>query len=136
VSGLKSEDGDRLYARKRDHHHLFFQGRFYKDGYARALREDPYCKILVPRYLHKRLHENISNVPSPPDEVCRRVWRSIVRARVDGEISDCDPPIDRLNFLIRKLKWRNLDATRALERQRDFFEFCEEYELEPNPEPA
>ena len=50
-----------------DLHHIFYQGRFYKQNPAlRDLREYYYCKVYVPKdTLHQLIHYHLKNIPVP-----------------------------------------------------------------------
>lgn len=50
-----------------DLHHIFYQGRFYRQNQSlRDLREYYYCKVYVPKdTLHQSIHAQLKNIPVP-----------------------------------------------------------------------
>lgn len=110
------------YATGYNHHHIWFQGRHYEGGFARALRSDPFCIILMPRSQHQAIHAKIHDVPRPNGSVCRRVLSEIVFFRNIGDISNDDSPTFRLDFLIKALGDSCPATTAILMWQKQFFQ--------------
>ena len=55
-----------------DYHHILYQRRHWKCGWAKILREHPYCKAYIPQgTLHREIHSKIHDVPTPNGENCR-----------------------------------------------------------------
>ena len=109
-------------------HHLLYQGRHWKQGYAKLLRESPYFKVLIPRdTLHRAIHSKAHDLPTPNGVDCKRAYQLMVEGIASGRL---DPEHDtaerRLDFLIEV--WEDdCPATVAMLRwQRDiihkFFE--------------
>ena len=48
----------------KDWHHIFFQKRHWKTGWAKLLRDHSYCGSMLPKHtLHRYIHENIKDIP-------------------------------------------------------------------------
>ena len=87
-----------------DYHHFLFQKRHWQNGYAKALREHPYCGKYIPQFtLHRELHSKIHDVPCPNGKECRRAYFHLLEAEKNGEIDvKFDTAEQRLDFLIRE----------------------------------
>lgn len=84
-----------------DIHHLLFQRKHWSQGYAHALREHPYMKVLVPmETLHRGLHAKLHDIPVPNGEYCKVAYLELCRRLEAGLLNMDDPPWVRLTFLI------------------------------------
>lgn len=88
-----------------DNHHLLWTRRSYDRGYARALRNHPYCQALIPKEtLHKNIHHALRCVPVPVGADAKNVFELLVWLE-RLELLDFDDPIEKkLKFLIENLK--------------------------------
>ena len=88
-----------------DNHHLLWTRRSYDRGYARALRNHPYCQALIPKEtLHKNIHHALRCVPVPSGADAKNVFELLVWLE-RLELLDFDDPIEKkLEFLIENLK--------------------------------
>lgn len=111
--------------RKEDNHHLCWQRRFWNKGWARALRNHPYCQAIIPRdTLHKRIHHVIGTIPVPDGKDARNVYELLIWLENHERLNCEDDILQKLDFLIEHL---TTEATvKALENQRqviiDFYE--------------
>lgn len=97
----KKKKQKRVSNRGYDVHHLLFQRRYWKRGYAKALREMPYCKMLIPTLtLHREIHAVVSSIPVPPESECRKAFELTNKALSDGFITEEDTLEERLDWLI------------------------------------
>lgn len=82
-------------------HHFLFQKRYWDNGWAKALRNHPYCgAYLNQAYLHRSIHESIHDVPVPNGAVCREVYQELCREEQSGLVRADDPPWIKLSWLI------------------------------------
>ena len=78
-----------------DYHHIFFQGRHYKQGYAKALRDHPYCGGYIPQQtLHREIHSKIHDVPTPNGADCRMAIEAL-NSWLAARYISLDDPIER-----------------------------------------
>ena len=113
---------------QKDTHHLLYQGRHWKQGYAKLLRESPYFKVLIPRdTLHRAIHSKAHDLPTPHGAECRKAYQLMMVGIASGRLDpERDTAEKRLEFLIEV--WEDdCPATVAMLRwQRDiihkFFE--------------
>lgn len=109
-------------------HHLLYQGRHWKQGYAKLLRENSYLKVEIPKdTLHREIHSKIHDIPTPNGTECRLAYQLMVEGIASGRLDpEHDTAEKRLEFLISV--WQDkCPATVAMLRwQRDiihkFFE--------------
>ena len=104
-----------------DTHHLLFQGRHWKQGYAKLLREHPYFKVEIPRdTLHRELHCKIHDIPTPHGAECKEAYTLLLEGIASGNL---DPTYDtaekRLEFLIEVWKDKCPATVAMLGWQRD-----------------
>ena len=99
-----------------DIHHLLWTRREYDRGYARALRNHPYCQALIPKEtLHKKIHHELRHVPVPSGADAKNVFELLMWLERE-ELLDFDDPIKKkLEFLIENLKTES--TVEALEKQ-------------------
>lgn len=85
----------------RDVHHILFIGRKWGYGDLASLRQYWYCRIAIPRdTLHRYIHENLANVPTPRQENAREALRQLRLLERHGAIHDTDIIERRLEILI------------------------------------
>lgn len=105
----------------KDYHHFLYQSRYWKQGYARKLRQHPYLGAYLPQFtLHSEIHAKIHDIPTPKGEECRRAYNELIRLEKEGLIDvRHDTAEQRLDFLIQ-IWQRSCPATVAiLQWQRD-----------------
>ena len=99
-----------------DNHHLLWTRHNYDRGYARALRNHPYCQALIPKEtLHKNIHHALRCIPVPSGADAKNVFELLVWLE-RLELLNFDDPIERkLMFLIENIKTES--TLHALEAQ-------------------
>lgn len=66
-----------VYSHSTNKHHLLFQGRHWKSGYAKMLRDNFIFE--VPICIHQNLHNHILfDVPVPAGQELSRMWREYI----------------------------------------------------------
>lgn len=71
-----------------DYHHILFQKRHWQCGWAKVLREHPYCGAYIPQAtLHREIHSKIHDVPTPNGADCRMAVETLERWLEIGLIS-------------------------------------------------
>lgn len=97
-----------------DYHHIFFQGRHWKQGYAKVLREHPYCGAYIPQNtLHREIHSKIHDVPTPNGKDCKEALEAI-NSWLDGGYISLDDPLDVKLEMITKCFRMKCPATTAI----------------------
>lgn len=125
MSRKKKKHNLNLY--KKDYHHILFQGRHWKQGWAKVLRDHKYCGGYIPQNtIHREIHSKIHDIPTPNGVDCRKALERINRMLDAGEIS-LDDPIEVKIEVIADCFRANCPATTAiLDWQREvvikFFE--------------
>lgn len=111
------------YLRKDTHdfHHLLYQEKHWKQGWAQRLREHPYMGGYVPQStLHAAIHSKIHDIPTPNSDVCKRTYIELIRREKAGLIDlKNDSILKRISFLIEMWKDCCPATTALLEWQRD-----------------
>lgn len=100
---------------EKDTHHLLFQGRHWKQGYAKLLREHPYFKVEIPKNtLHRELHSKLHDLPTPNGTECKLAYQLVLEGIASGRLDpEHDTAEKRLEFLIEV--WKNkCPATAAM----------------------
>ena len=109
-------------------HHLLYQGRHWKQGYAKLLRESPYFKVLIPRdTLHRAIHGKAHDIPTPNGTECKLAYQLMVEGIASGRLDpEHDTAEKRLEFLISVWQDKCPATVAMLSWQRDiihkFFE--------------
>lgn len=89
------------YWTREDYHHELFQGRHWKQGWAKILREHPYCGAYIPQMtLHRHIHSKVHDVPVPDGKLCRMAVEKLNTMLANGEISTSDKIAVKLQVLI------------------------------------
>lgn len=108
-----------LLRNKLDVHHLCYQGRNWKRGALRLLREHPYCKVIVPKdTLHREIHLFVWDIPAPKEENAREALRQLNLLQEYGAISDKDPLEKRLLLLTALFESIEQPTANAFKMQR------------------
>lgn len=101
-----------------DAHHLLWEKRMYRTGYAKALRNHAWLKIYIPRdTLHREIHHQMKCIPVPKAGDCKRVFELLARLESKGQLDPNAGIVERLDFLIKHLQTG--ESVRALKRQRN-----------------
>lgn len=104
-----------------DLHHICYTRRGWSQGYARALREHPFCKVYIPRdTLHRAIHVNLSQIPAPEGNDAKRVFEYLMRLERAGQLDYAADILERLDFLIAHLETST--TVEALKKQRGLVE--------------
>lgn len=104
-----------------DYHHILFQRRHWKQGYAKLLREHPYMGKYIPTAtLHREIHSKIHDIPTPNGVDCRRAYNRLIEWERQGIIDvECDTLEERIQFLIDIWKDTCPATVAILEWQKD-----------------
>ena len=104
-----------------NYHHLLFQGRHWKTGYAKLLREHPYMGKYIPMAtLHRLIHSKIHDIPTPNGKECRLAYELICQLEAKGKIDIINDSIEkRLTLLIDLWKDACPATVEILKWQRD-----------------
>jgi hypothetical protein len=87
---------------REDYHHILFQGRHWKQGWAKVLRDHKYCGGYIPQNtLHREIHSKIHDIPTPNGADCRIAVEAINSWLDAGYIS----MEDRLDRRIEVIAW-------------------------------
>lgn len=97
-----------------DYHHILFQKRHWKCGWANTLREHPYCGAYIPQAtLHRELHSKIHDIPTPNGAECRLAVEAIDSWLEAGYIS-LDDRLDKKIEVIASCFRAKCPATTAM----------------------
>ena len=97
-----------------DYHHILFQGRHWKCGWAKILREHPYCGAKIPQgTLHREIHSKIHDIPTPNGPECKIAVEAINNWLESGYIS-MDDRLDKKIETIAKCFRAKCPATTAM----------------------
>jgi hypothetical protein len=99
---------------RKDYHHILFQGRHWKQGWAKILREHKYCGGYIPQdTLHREIHSKIHDIPTPNGSECRKAVEAL-NSWLDAGYISLDDPIERKIEMIAKCFRANCPATTAI----------------------
>ena len=100
--------------KRKDYHHILFQGRHWKQGWAKILREHKYCGGYIPQdTLHREIHSKIHDIPTPNGSECRKAVEAL-NSWLDAGYISLDDPIERKIEMIAKCFRANCPATTAI----------------------
>lgn len=100
------------YGRK-DFHHFLYQARHWGQGYAKALRQHPFCGDYIPQAtLHRSIHAKLHDVPVPNGKDCRRVLNELDARLKAGELSFEMKASERVSWLAEQFS--NCPATSVI----------------------
>lgn len=115
----KKKKSKRFDPNRCDFHHLLYQKRFYYTGYAKRLREHPYCGAYIPQMtLHREIHQAIPNVPIPDGKYCKQAYEAIENWLEAGYIAMNDPVEKRIDILIKCFRVNCPKTAKALTEQK------------------
>lgn len=87
--------------REYDLHHIFFRSSSWKTGWAKKLRELPYCKVILPRKTtHEAIHHEIKTVPLPRGVNAKSAVEALEKLERYNAIHNTDSVPRRLVVLI------------------------------------
>lgn len=70
-------------------------------GYAKALRDHWYLKVIVPKYtLHSEIHRRVSCIPVPRGQSAREAYEQLMMLEHYGALAHYDTMEKRLELLI------------------------------------
>lgn len=108
-------------SQREDFHHFLYQRKHWQNGYAKLLREHPYCGRYIPQNsLHSLIHSKIHDIPTPSGKSCKRAYLKILELERSGQIDIArDSCEQRLDVLIKV--WSKSDPATAevLKLQRE-----------------
>lgn len=101
-----------------DWHHFLWQKRHWSKGWAKRLREHPYCGATIPKYtLHRYIHEEIGDIPLPEEKYCKMAFEAIESWLEAGFISIDDPVDKKLETLVKCFNAKNPQTAEKLRKQ-------------------
>ena len=116
----------------KDTHHLCYTRKSWGQGYARAIRRFPYCKIEIPKStLHKAIHDAVKRIPVPSDDAARAVYQELVYLARWGMIHENDPIETRLKVLINLFDHEGSNTADGFRKQ--LAAVCEYYNKKAPP---
>ena len=118
MSRKKKKHNLNLY--KKDYHHILFQGRHWKNGWAKILREHRYCGGYIPQMtLHREIHSKIHDVPTPNGADCRIAVEALNSWLEAGYISLDDPIEKKIEMIAKCFRGKCPATTAVLDWQRE-----------------
>lgn len=103
-----------------DYHHILFQGRHWKQGYAKVLREHPYCGGYIPQNtLHREIHSKIYDIPTPNGAECRYALETLNKWLEEGRISLDDRLDVKIKFIAECFREKCPATTAILDWQME-----------------
>lgn len=103
-----------------DRHHICFSGRSWSQGWAKVLREHPYCKVYIPmKTLHRRIHDFVIEVPCPDGRHCKIAVEALNSWLEAGFISMDDRLDRRATVLSMCFKKTCPEAAKAFLKQQE-----------------
>lgn len=104
----------------KDTHHLCYIRKGWGQGYARAIRRFPYCKIEIPKStLHRAIHDAVRHIPVPSDDAAKAVYQELVYLARWGLIHENDPIERRLKVLIKLFDYEAPRTADGFRKQLD-----------------
>lgn len=105
---------------RKDYHHILFQGRHWKQGWAKRLRGHPYCGGYIPKMtLHREIHSKIHDVPTPNGAECRIAVEALDSWLEAGYISLDDPMERKIEMIAKCFRAKCPATTAVLDWQRE-----------------
>ena len=113
-----------------DRHHILWYKRDYSKGWAKRLRDHPYCSIEIPRdTLHHRIHREVSHIPVPRVITIKSALEQLALLERYGGISKDDRIDKRLLVLMALFDCADPKTYQALKKQYEIV--CEFYHINP-----
>lgn len=102
----------------KDRHHVFYQGRHYKNGALTVLRHHPYAVAMIPRNtLHRMIHEFLGDVPAPSHINAQSALDQLRSLEFYGVIGENDTIQRRLQVFIALFDCVEQPTADALKKQ-------------------
>lgn len=101
----------------KDEHHLLYTRKDWSSGSAKVLRRQSYCKVLLPRDLHEKLHAEVSSVPVPSENSIKHALDQMDYLARFKAISEKDNAEKRLSVLIALFDCIEQPTADALKKQ-------------------
>lgn len=98
----------------KDRHHIAYQGRYWNNGYARAIR-NAFVRP-VPVVWHRELHSRLSTVPVPDGALLKQAW---LEYQKNAEIIDSMGVCQAIAWLYVHIP--DVEFRKAMQYQLDFF---------------
>lgn len=103
-----------------DYHHILYQRKHWQQGWAKILREHPYCGAHIPRNtLHRAIHAKIHDIPTPNGKDCRMAVEVLENWLETGYISYDDPLDKRIEMIAKCFRAKCPATTAMLDWQKD-----------------
>ena len=103
-----------------DYHHILFQGRHWKQGWAHTLRHHRYCGMYIPQQtLHRIIHAKIHDIPTPHGKECRQAVEALNSWLEAGYISLDDRLDKRIENIAKCFRAKCPATTAMLDWQHD-----------------
>ena len=103
-----------------DCHHILYQKKHWKQGWASVLREHPYCRVYIPQNtLHREIHSKVHDIPTPCGKACRVAVEAINSWLESGLISLDDPLERRIEVISWCFRAKYKATTAMLDYQRE-----------------
>lgn len=115
----KKKKKNSKYSYGYDTHHLLWQRRYWGYGDLKTLRLYPYCRLKVPTYIHREIHERIKTIPSVNQSSAREVLKQLKYLEEYKGISEKDSIGKRLRVLIALFECIEEPTAKALKKQLD-----------------
>lgn len=97
-----------------NHHHILYQRKHWNNGWAKRLREHPYCWAYIPaNTLHREIHAKIHDIPTPNGVDCKVAVEALDSWLEAGLIS-LDDRLDRKIEVIAMCFRAKCPATTAM----------------------
>ena len=103
-----------------NYHHILYQKKHWQQGWAKTLREHPYCGMYIPQdTLHREIHSKIHDIPTPCGKACRVAVEAIDSWLAGGLISLDDPLERRIEVISWCFRAKYKPITAMLDYQRE-----------------
>lgn len=106
-----------IYAK--DYHHFLWTKRVWDYGWAKRLRDHPYCGAYLPQMtLHRLIHAEMANVPLPDQKACQTAYIALQSWLDAGWASLDDSPERKLEVIAKCFRAKWPKTAEALDMQR------------------
>lgn len=103
-----------------DYHHLLYQRKHWQHGWAKILREHPYCGGYIPQdTLHRAIHAKLHDIPTPNGKDCKIAVEALDSWLNAGYISLDDDMSRKLEILAKCFRAKCPATTAMLDWQRE-----------------
>ena len=100
-------------------HHCLWKRNCWDTGWARRLRNHPYCRIEIPRdTLHQLIHATIPEIPVASGIACKTAYEAL-NSWLEAEFISMDDNLStRCANLMRCFRASSPDTYKALQKQK------------------